>query len=296
MKEVGEWRGVFEGVGGVGVEKAAAVGAEHFDRDLGGDGALGDGLGVDDLVNHHGGLAVGGEDGVALVVGLGDLDGVGIEDLGGGVGLEVLDDALRDEEEGEDQTERGEQVVSDADGIDPEVADGLGGVAGDAAHEGGGDGDAGGGRGEVVNRQCDHLREIRHGRFAAVALPVGVGREARGGVEGEGGRESGEALRIQRQAVLVTQDEIGEQQADEAEDEEGDGVGEPTLFFGRIDAADAVGEALDGLHEPVEKRAALGVEDFDQIEAERLGDEQQSADEKGELEPGVGIVHGRFVT
>ncbi len=147
-----------------------------------------------------------------------------------------------------------------------------------------------------MNRQRDHLRKIRHGRFAAVALPVGVGGEARGGVEREGGRESGQTLRIERQVILIAQNEVSEKQADEAEDEQGEGVAEPALFFCRVDAADAVGEALDGLYEAVEKRATLGVEHADEIEAERLGDEQERADEEGELEPGVGIVHGGFVT
>ena len=66
---------------------------------------------------------------------------------------------------------------------------------------------------EVVERQRDHLREIRHRRFAAVALPVGVGRETHRGVEGEVGLNAGQLLRIERQQVLKAQDDIGEQHA-----------------------------------------------------------------------------------
>ena len=58
-------------------------------------------------------------------------------------------------------------------------------MPGDAAHECRGKRDAGGGGAEVVNHQRDHLREVGHGGFAGVALPVGVGGEADGGVERE---------------------------------------------------------------------------------------------------------------
>jgi hypothetical protein len=107
-----------------------------------------------------------------------------------------------------------EQVVGDAHHIDPEVADGLAvcramprtsaaAMAMPAAADV-----------KLWNRQRDHLREIRHGRFAAVELPVGVGGEARGGVEGEVRRQAGQILRVERQVVLVAQDEIGEQHPD----------------------------------------------------------------------------------
>ena len=71
----------------------------------------------------------------------------------------------------------------------------LGRVPRDAAHQRRGDGDAGGGGDEVVKRQPDHLREIRHRGFAAVALPVGVGGETDGGVERQ--------MRAQRGRVLA---------------------------------------------------------------------------------------------
>ena len=58
LDEVRERRGIFERMRGVGVRVTAAVGAEHFDRDLRGHRALHDGLLVDDLIFHHR-LAVG---------------------------------------------------------------------------------------------------------------------------------------------------------------------------------------------------------------------------------------------
>jgi hypothetical protein len=43
--------------------------------------------------------------------------------------------------------------------------------------------DPGRGREEVLCAECEHLRQIAHGRLAAITLPVGVGDEADGGVE-----------------------------------------------------------------------------------------------------------------
>ena len=45
------------------------------------------------------------------------------------------------------------------------------------------DGDAGRSGHKIMKSQANHLREVRHGGFAAVALPVGVGRETDCGVE-----------------------------------------------------------------------------------------------------------------
>jgi len=127
--------------------------------------------------------------------------------------------------------------------------------------------------------------------LAAVALPVGVGGEARGGVEGEVRCQAGEALRIERQAILVAQDEIGEQQPDEAEGQQGKRVADPALLLLRMDAADAVGEPLDGTDDPVEPGFAPDIEHLHQIKPEWLCDEQERDDIERELEPGSGVVH-----
>ena len=182
LEEVGERRGVLEGVRGVGVRIAAAVGAEHLDGDLRGHRALDDGLLGHGLLFHHG-FAIGAFDGLALVVLLLHRELHRLQQLGLGVRLEVLDHALRHEKHGEHQADGQQQVIGRPHEVHPEVAQGLGRVPGEAAHERRGDGDAGGRGDEVVKGQRDHLREIRHGGFAAVALPVGVGREADRGVE-----------------------------------------------------------------------------------------------------------------
>ncbi len=98
---------------GVGVVKAAAVGAEFLDGFLAGDGAAGDGLlpagqGVDDLV----------------------------------VQVEVLDGTACDEDDRGNHGERQQDSDDAADEVDPEVAELAGVAARQAADEGHGDGHA----------------------------------------------------------------------------------------------------------------------------------------------------------
>ncbi len=73
--------GILEGMGGVGVGEAAAVGAQHLDGHLGGHGALGNRLGLHlDLLHHR--VALGVLDLLAAGVLLGDLGGERFDHLG----------------------------------------------------------------------------------------------------------------------------------------------------------------------------------------------------------------------
>ena len=85
LEEIRQRRRVLKGMGGIGVEEAAAVGAQHLDGHLGGHGALGDRLGLDLDVLHHR-VALGVLNLLAAGVLLGDLGGIRIEHLGGLVG------------------------------------------------------------------------------------------------------------------------------------------------------------------------------------------------------------------
>ena len=73
----------------------------------------------------------------------------------------------------------------------------------DAAHERCGDRDADRRGGEIMDRERDHLGEIRHGRFATVVLPIGVGRETDGRVERQMRHQRRQALRIERIETAV---------------------------------------------------------------------------------------------
>ena len=157
---------------GVGVEEAAAVGAEHLDRDLRGDRADRDGL-------------------------LGAFQRRRLD-----IGAERLRHALPDQEQRVDDADRQQDVERAAGDIDPEVADRLHRRAREAADQRDREHDAGRRRQEVLVRQAEHLREVGHRAFAAVVLPVGVGDEADRRVEREVRRHRRLLGRIERQPVL----------------------------------------------------------------------------------------------
>ena len=78
-----------------------------------------------------------------------------------GVRLEILNHALRHQKYCEDQTNRQQQIVSDANQVDPEIADRFRGMPRNCPNQRSGNGDARGSRDKIVKRQADHLREIR---------------------------------------------------------------------------------------------------------------------------------------
>ena len=263
---------------GVGVEEAAAVGAEHLDGFLRGDRTLGDGL---------------GGDGLGFAVGAGD--GLGFDEFGGVVGAEVLDDTLGDEREGEDEGDRGEDPEDGAGHVDPEVAEGPGFAAGNTADERDGERHADGGGPEVMGGEAEHLGEIAHGGLGRVGLPVGVGGEGDGGVEGEGGLDVGEVLGIEvveEAEMLDALDQVGEEHGGGRENEHDDGVLGPGHFVVAIYAGEPIEEALAGDEDGVEEGFAT-LEDGRHVKAHGLGEEEDDGDEKRDLKPAV-ERHGAF--
>ncbi len=277
-------------MGRVGVGVTAAVRSQHLDRDLGSHRPFRDGLRVDHL-RHHDRIALCVLDRVSVRVVLRHLHRFLLDQGGSIVGLEVLDHTLRDQEQRGDQAKGQQQVVGEAHEIDPEIAHRFRRMPGDAAHERRRDGDADRRGKEIMAGQRDHLREIRHGRLAAVALPVGVGGEAGRGVEGEVVGQTREFLRVERKRSLQPQQGVGHQHGEEAEEQHRDGVLFPVLLRPGIHSAEAIGQALDGPEHLVEPGAAARIQDLQEVESERFGDEQEQPQVKGQLEPSEGSVH-----
>src|SRR5205807_10297510 len=125
------------------------------------------------------------KNGLAPVVLFLDRDFVWLDEFGFRVWLEVLNHALRHEEYREHETERQQQVISDAHEVHPEVAKRLRRVPCYATHQRSGESNAHSGGGKIVNGQRNHLGEVGHGRFATVTLPVSVCGEADSGIERE---------------------------------------------------------------------------------------------------------------
>ena len=142
-------------------------------------------------------------------------------------------------------------------------------VAGEAANERDRQRDAGRRRQEVLDGQAEHLHEVGHRAFAAVVLPVGVGDEAHGGVEGEIGWHRRLVGRIERQHGLQAHQRIEDKKAADVEQQHGDRVGEPMLLALRVDAADPIEHGFDRAQHR-RQEGALAVEDARHVAAERL--------------------------
>ena len=82
-------------------------------------------------------------------------------------------------------------------------------MSGNSANKRGGDGNADGGRGEIMNCQAYHLREVRYRAFTAIALPIGVGGKTHRGVERKARTQCGQALQVHRQDVLQAENAVG---------------------------------------------------------------------------------------
>src|SRR5205823_5323486 len=147
---VGERIWILVGMRGVHVEEPAAVRADGLDRNLRRDGTL-----RDDLFS-------------------------ALKGMRGNVTVQVLRHTLPDENQADNERYWQEDVEVARCKIDPEVADGRSRAAHKGADECNDYGNARCGRNEIVDGQSCHLREIGERRFAAVVLPIRIGREADG--------------------------------------------------------------------------------------------------------------------
>jgi hypothetical protein len=140
---------------------------------------------------------------------------------------------------------------------------------------------------EMVHHERDHLGEVAHGRLTAVALPVRVGHEADRGIEGEVRRDGRQVLGIERQAVLESEQRVGQQRRQATERQYGDRVLDPRLSAIGTNAKNAVYEPLERTQDRVEERSpfALRVEDVDQIHAEGFRHQDDRAENQKQLNP-----------
>ena len=130
LHEVRQRGRILERVRRVGVEKAAAVGAEHLDGDLRGHRADRDRL-------------------------LGAFERGRVD-----VGPDRLRDALPDQEQRVEDADGQQDVERAAGDIDPEVTDRLGRRAGEPAHQRDREHNAGRRRQEILVGQAEHLHEV----------------------------------------------------------------------------------------------------------------------------------------
>ena len=146
-----------------------------------------------------------------LAVSTGGLYGLRVQQLCCVVGPQVLDHALRHKHHRDYQACGKQNPQHRPRDIHPEVADGFGFFPRDATDHGDGKSNANARRRKIVVGKAGHLREIAHGRFAAVVLPVRVRGERSGGIERQRGRNGSEVLRIPGQPLLHALDQIEDQ-------------------------------------------------------------------------------------
>ena len=147
----------------------------------------------------------------------------------------------------------------------------FGGGAREAADQRDGEHDAGRRRQEVLVRQAEHLHEIGQRAFAAVVLPVGVGDEADGRIEGQIRRDRRLLGRIERQQRLEAHQRVEDEKAADVEEQHGDRIGQPMLLALLVDAADPVERDLDRAQDR-RKEGALAVEHARHVAAEQRHD------------------------
>ncbi len=273
LEKIRQGRRILKGVRAVRVEKAAAVGAEHFDRLLRSDRALRDGL-----RRHSGGRAFAGS--------VGGGHGLRLQQLRSVVGAQVLHHALRHQHDRVDEADRQQHPEGRARQVDPEVAEGAHLLACDAADERDRQCEPGGCRPEIVRGEAEHLRQVAHGGFGRVGLPVGVRRERNSRAPGQNRRDGGQVLRVERQQVLQALDRIGQQQRDRGKHEQRQQVANPALLFVGLHAGHTVQQPLAGHEHRVKKRAPAR-KNQRHIGAHRLREQRHAGEKQGNLQPTV---------
>jgi hypothetical protein len=156
----------------------------------------------------------------------------------------------------------------------------------EAADQCDGERDAGCGRDEVLDGQAGHLHQIGHGALAAVVLPVRVGHEAGGGVEGEIRRHRAHAHRIERQHGLEALKGVENNEAKQVEGQHGERIGQPVLLLALTGAGEFVEHGLDRA-EYGRQEGALAVEDARHVPAEGFHERDHDGAEDEDLDPAV---------
>ena len=200
FEEIGKRRGILDRMRRIGVEESAPVGAELLDRNLRSGGTDCDRLLVPyDLFGS--GVALFVLDLLAVDIELWCIVLGRLDQRHGLIDREGLHHALGYEHQSENERERQEYVKCAARQVDPEVADSASALPGEAADQRDQHGHARCRGNKVLHGKGQHLCQVTHGRFARIALPVGVADKADGGIERRVRRHRRQILRIQRQEI-----------------------------------------------------------------------------------------------
>src|SRR5216683_528993 len=153
----------------IGIHEPATVRSQHLDGFLGSDRSL-----CDDLLaeRFHHWLAFRSQHWLAIRRDFRDL--LRLNKLRRGVGLEILNHALRDQQQSINDASRQQYPERCTRGVYPEISQSLLFFSRDPADKRHGQRYPNRSRREVVISQARHLRQIAHGLLTAIKLPVGI--------------------------------------------------------------------------------------------------------------------------
>ncbi len=179
---------------------------------------------------------------------------LGLDQLHGGVGFQVLHDTLRHKYQRADYANRQQNPQQAARGVHPEVAELVRFFASDAADDHDGQHDADRGGGKIVIGQARHLGEIAHRALTAVSLPIRVCCKGSCGPEGQGWINIGKFLWIKREPFLCALDDVEKRHGNTAEQKHGYSVFRPAHLALLVDAGQPIHQPFDGAEDRIEKR------------------------------------------
>ena len=195
-----------------------------------------------------------------------------------------LRNSLPDQEQRVDDTNRQQDVERATGDIDPEVADRARRRARKSTDERHRQHDAGRRRQVVLMRKSEHLYQVGQRALAPVVLPVGVGNEARRGVERQILRGRRHTRRVERQRALQPHQGIKDQEPADVKEQHADRIHEPALLALLVDAAGPIDRPLDW---PQHQRqpSALAIEHMRHVGAEGLHQRNHDDAKKQDLNP-----------
>ena len=273
---------ILKWMGTVGIEEAAAIRAPFLNDLLRSNRPLRDRLGRDGV---HYRLTVCVHNWFAVCADT--LYLLRFDQFHGVIGLQILHDTLRHEQQSADNTKWQQYPEAGAHHVDPEVANGLHLAARNAANKGNGECDSNRRGNEVVIGEAGHLGEVAHRGLAGIGLPVRIRGKRRSGIECHMlGRDCRQMLRIEGQHALHALEEIQKQHGNRTEQQHGGRIFRPAHFVLFIDAGESIEQAFDRPQHGIQKRALAG-KDPSHKNPHRLGNGEDQRQEHEDLKPTV---------
>ena len=298
FNQVCERAGVFQGMGGVDPHEAAAVGAGLLDGHLAGRRSHGNKLLRHDLgvnrfsvyrylpifrVNY----------GIFYDFSLRSHRN-GLQQRDSLAAFEVLDYAAADQQQGNHQIQREQNVEHNPGQIHPETAQSRRFHLNKSPDQGKQYRNTRGGRHKILHSQPQRLGQVTEGGFPGIGLPVGVCHKAGGSVECQIPCYARQVLRIARQRSLQQLEKKQKHQSDPGKEQYAECILFPVHLFFRVDPHDPV-NCLFAWGQYTRKKGMLPVHDLFHVTAQRNGQYNQNGQIQHILDHTVHVWSSPFI-